>query len=71
MYLLEYRGALGDAPYRKAVYFNGSDRFFVNEDFIAQKIENSIGSLFFDLNISDDFGVYAIKGVGSKKNLIY
>lgn len=67
---LEYRGALGDAPYRKAVYFNGSDRFFVNEDFIAQKIENSIGSLFFDLNISDDFGVYAIKeGVGSKKIL--
>lgn len=67
---VEYRGALGDAPERKVVYFNGSDRFFVNEDFVAEKIENSIGSLFFDLNISDNFGVYAIKeGVGSKKIL--
>ncbi len=67
---LEYHGALSDAPYRKVVYFNGSDRFFVNEDFTAEKIQVNVDSLFFDLNISDDFGGYAIKeGVGSKKIL--
>ncbi len=66
---IEYSGALMDAPSRGVVSFNGSDRFFLNEDFAADKIQDA-GALFFDLNVSDSFGVYAIKdNVGSKKIL--
>jgi hypothetical protein len=57
---LEYFGFLGDAPKRKALYFAGADRFFVNEDFVASGSLASENSLFFDMNVSSEFGVYAI-----------
>jgi hypothetical protein len=47
-----YSGIKGDAPSRKVLFFSGSDRFFLNEEFTAETIDTEKSSLFFDLNIS-------------------
>jgi hypothetical protein len=64
-----YSGIKGDAPSRKVLFFSGSDRFFLNEEFTAETIDTEKSSLFFDLNISKDFGVYAVKEKGISKKV--
>jgi hypothetical protein len=65
---LFYSDIKGDAPKRKALFFSGSDRFFLNDKFTPESLVKDGDALFFDMNISDRFGVYAVKsGVGAKK----
>ncbi len=65
---LFYTGVRGDAPRRKALFFSQSDRFFLNEEFTPESVAKDGDALFFDMNVSDTFGVYAVKsGVGAKK----
>ncbi len=66
--VIEYTGIKKDAPKRSGVYFCKNDRFFVNFDFTPEALTNGEDSLFFDMSISNSFGVYAIKsGIGVKK----
>lgn len=65
---LFYTGIRGDAPKRKVLFFSGSDRFFLNDEFTPESLVKDGDALFFDMSISDTFGVYAVKGgVGAKK----
>jgi len=65
---IEYSGIKKDAPKRSGVYFCKNDRFFVNFNFTPESLINKEDSLFFDMSVSEKFGVYAIKGgTGVKK----
>jgi hypothetical protein len=66
---IAYSGIRGDAPSRKVLFFSGSDRFFLNEEFTAETIDIDKSALFFDMNISKDFGVYALKEKGVSKKI--
>ncbi len=66
---LHYEAIKGDAPSRKALFFSGQDRFFLNDEFTPNGVEGD-GALFFDINIGKDFGVYAIKEKGVSKKIV-
>ncbi len=69
--VLEYSGFLGDVPSRKALYFAGADRFFVNTDFTANNTSLiNANSLFFNMNSSNDFAAYAINENKNAKKLL-
>lgn len=67
---VRYSGIKGDAPLRKALFFSGNDRFFLNEEFAPITVDTDKSALFFDMNISKDFGVYAIKEKGVSKKIV-
>jgi len=67
---IRYSGIKGDAPGRKALFFSGNDRFFISEQFTPMSIDTDKSGLFFDMNISKDFGVYAVKEKGMSKKIV-
>lgn len=67
---IEYTGFLGDAPSRKALCFSGSDRFFVNFDFVPNSALVSANSLFFDMSSSSNFSAYVVNENKNVKKLL-
>ncbi len=68
--IVRYSGVKGDTPSRQALFFSGNDRFFVSEEFAPISVDTDKGALFFDMNIGEDFGVYAIKEKGVSKKIV-
>lgn len=68
--VVRYSGIKGDAPVRKALFFSSSDRFFVSEEFAPISVDADKSALFFDMNIGENFGVYAIKEKGVSKKIV-